>query len=248
MSRIQNYPLSSMNALFDKIHDELSKYKYLEEAAQKCVDTMYREFEESIVLIRLYATVPFKQLPASNQEFVIKFGNSKGITPFIKDDTRVLSLLGTRGVKAAWNDRHKSQGHLGIPLVTASFVESIPMIAWLLKEMGVGLDWIDNQDAWVVGKTLRTGLASMFYVPDAKTAVDYMGRKIIPAQDFVTTYGIKTVFGMGGSYINGTFITIILFTREVIEKSKTEKFMPLASTFKSATMSIALEGKIFAGL
>ncbi len=63
------------------------------------------------------------------------------------------------------------------------------------------------------------------------------------AQDFVAEHNIRTVFGLGGSYLNGSFVTVIIFTRETIEQSKVESFMSLVNTFKSATMNIgSVEG------
>jgi len=94
---------------------------------------MYDEFEESIVLARLFATVPFGELPAYNQEFVNKLADSTGITQLINDKTYILSLLGTHGVEENWNARLNSQGHIGIPLASADFIDSIPMMSRLLK-------------------------------------------------------------------------------------------------------------------
>jgi hypothetical protein len=68
---------------------------------------------------------------------------------------------------------------------------------------------------------------------------------IVPAQDFVRSYGVKTVFGLGGSYLNGTCVILILFTRELMEREEVEKFMPLVNTIKSATMSLVMRDRIF---
>ncbi len=58
----------------------------------------------------------------------------------------VLSLLGTRGEDMRWNDRRNSQGHVGIPLVSADFIDAIPMMSRLLKELGLDLNWIASDD------------------------------------------------------------------------------------------------------
>ena len=119
------------------------------------------------------------------------------------------------------------------------------MVSRLLADMNLGLDWLDKQDTQIVVRNIGQ-LVRVFYVPDAKTTLDHQKRQIVPAQDFVAANNIKTVFGLGGSYINGTVITIILFTQEVIEKSQVEKFVPLMHIIKSATMRLVLEDKIFA--
>jgi hypothetical protein len=87
-------------------------------------------------------------------------------------------------------------------------------------------------------------------VPDAKTTVDQKGRKIIAAQDFVSAYNVKTVFGIGGGYplgpIGNAFITNIVFTREMLEKHQAELFLSVVNTFKIGTMSLVSGKKIFA--
>ena len=137
-----------------------------------------------------------------------------------------------------------SNDPLVIPLVTANFVESIPMVARLMTDMGIGTDWFDKLEPDILVKNLGRA-AGVFYVRDAKTWLDGRNRKIVSAQDFVTAHDIKTVFGLGGSYLNGSFVIMIMFTRETIEQSQAEAFMPLVSTFKTATLSLVMDGAIF---
>jgi hypothetical protein len=217
----------------------------LEDAAQKITDVMYDEFKDSIVLVRLFATVPFGELPAPNQKFVTGLAASAGITSLINDQMLVLSLLGTRGEEPAWNSRHNSQGHVGIPLASGDFIESIPMMSRLLKAMGLGLDWIDSQDTEIAKKAMGT-LAGVFYVPDAKTAVDRENRKIIAAQDFVAAHNVKTVFGLGGSYmLSKTFVVLIVFTREAIKEHEVRLYTPIINIFKTGTTHLILDNKVF---
>ena len=245
MSMISSVTNEIMKNFSDKVKDYIAGYSFLEEAAQKFTDLLYDEYKESIVLARLFATVPFEKLPAANQAFVNKLAASQKISHLINNQTLVLSLLGTHGAKAAWNDRHHSQGHVGIPLASADFINAIPMMSRLLKELGLNLKWIESNDSEVVAKTIGK-MAGLFYVPDAKTSLDHKGRKIIAAQDYVAANNVKTVFGFGGGYmLSTTFITIIIFTREMIEKNIAEKFLMLVNLIKTATLSMVREGKIF---
>lgn len=66
----------------------------------------------------------------------------------------MLSLPGTHGQEADWNDRHKSTGHVGIPVISSASVGTIPMISRLLKELGVPLDWIDSHDSEIIKKAV----------------------------------------------------------------------------------------------
>ena len=217
----------------------------LEDAAQKVMDLVYTEFKNSVVLARLFATVPFEKLPASNKEFVRNLTDKKGLTRLINNHTPILSLLGTSGEEKAWNDRHESHGHVGIPLVSADFIDQIPMISHLLKSLGLSLDWLSGNGTGItqdiMGKT-----AGIFYVSDARTAVDEKGRKIIPVQDFVAKYNVRAVFGTGGGYIHdATFIVLIVFTREQIDEERAQCFLPLATVIKAATTGLVLRGRIF---
>lgn len=246
MSRIGDVTVFSINALRSKIEERIKGCAYLEDAAQKYTDVMYEEFEDSIVLVRFFATCPFGKLPVPNQKFVTRLTASAGISSLVNDQMLVLSLLGTRGERAAWNNRHRSQGHVGIPLASGAFIEAIPMMSRLLKELGLNLDWIDSGDTKVVAKTIGA-MAGVFYVPDAKTAVDQKGRKIIAAQDFVSGHNVKTVFGLGGGYLTSSvFASNIVFCREAIEKSQVELFIPVMNTLKTGTMRLASHRKIFA--
>ena len=245
MSKISSATYSTVSAIQSKVQETIKGCTCLEEAAQQFTDVLYEEFEESIVLVRLFATVPFGKLPSANQAFVSRLAASARITPLIGDQTLVLSLLGTRGLKAAWNDRRRSRGHAGIPLASADFIEAVPMMSRLLKSLGVGLDWIDSRDTNIVTKTIGK-MAGVFHVPDAKTAVDEKGRKIIVAQDFVATHNVKTVFGLGGGYIVGaTSVVIIVFTRETLDESQARQFMSLVNVIKFATTDLVSQGRIF---
>ena len=206
---------------------------------------MYGAFKDSIVLVRLFATVPYGQLPKQNKDFVDGLASSKGVGKSIHDQTLVLSLLGTSGEGPAWNDRKDSQGHVGIPLVSAAFIDAIPMMSRLLKQLGLGLDWIDSTDTNLVKHTIGS-MSGVFFVPDATTEVDQQGRKIIAAQDFVKAYKVKTVLGFGGGYMGtSTFAVTIIFLRDTIEETKARQFAAGMAFFKAITGDL-VKKRIFA--
>ncbi len=218
----------------------------LEEASQRFIGAFYEEFADSLVLARLFATIPFKDLPPKNQLFAADLAHAKGGLDLVCGHTLVLSLLATRGTLPEWNDRDASKGHIGIPFISKDFLDAIPMMSRLLKELGAEIAWIDRDDTKIVLKT-RGSMAGVFFVMDAKTALDHEGRKIISAQDFVEAHKVKTVFGFGGGYsgVPEIFTTTIFFANETLEKKQIEQFMPLINVFKSATMVQAIQGKLF---
>ena len=57
---------------------------------------------------------------------------------------------------------------------------------------------------------------------------------------------MKTVFGLGGAYAEGTILTLIIFTCDRLEKAEVEPYVRLVSSLKAATASLVKEGKIFA--
>ena len=63
-----------------------------------------------------------------------------------------LALLATAGDEPDWNDRDRSRGHRAIPLASERMVEELPMIAQLIRQLGLD-----------VGSVLR---------PDPKLLVD----------------------------------------------------------------------------
>lgn len=245
MSLVSTLSREDYIALQDKISEQVVGAISLEDAAQKYMSILYETSRESIVLARLFATIPFAALPEPNKAFVMSLAQSTGIAQQIGDATLVLSLLGTRGDKPEWNDRRRSLGHVGIPLASSAFIGRVPMISRLLKELGTGIDWIDSNDTKLVAKTFES-LSGVFHVLDARTEVDSQGRKVIAAQDFVEAEGIRTVFGVGGCYIGTSlFFAAIVFLREFLEKNVAERFTLQANKFKTATMDLVDEGRIF---
>lgn len=245
MSKLSTATAGDLRSISEKVNRGVARCHSLEEVARVFANSMYEEFKDSIVLVRLFAAVPFRELPDPVQAFVKELSAAKGIASLVRDETLVLTLLGTRGASTAWNSRHESVGHVGIPLASAAFVEGIPMIARLLKELGVDLSWIDSADKEMVSRTLGKSNA-IFYVEDGQTAVDNKGRKIIAAQDFVQDHQVKTVFGFGGGYSLGkNFITTIFFTREHIPKRQIEMLLPILSGMKASTVPMVSKGSIF---
>jgi len=188
--------------------------------------------------------VPYAKLPPGDRDFVSRLADANGGSAKLSGKTLVLSLLGTAGVKPEWNDRLNSKGHLGIPLLGAAFVSGLPMVSRLMSDMGLGLDWLETQDTEIVVKTLGR-LARLFYVSDAAHSQDQQGRNLVPAQDFVSANGVKTVFGVGGGYMNGTFVTTIFFTKELIDKAVAEQLPTLITAFKTATLNAVMAGRFY---
>lgn len=246
MALISKLSLQELVDLNHKIVGQAAECTSLEDAAQKYMSILYEALSEAIILSRLFATISFEELPSPNKEFVKNLAQSTGVSELIKERTLVLSLLGSRGAKPEWNDRRNSQEHIGIPLASSDFIDRIPMMSRLLKQLGCGIDWIDKNDTGLVAKSFKD-LSGVFFVRDASNEKDNKGRKIIAAQDFVEEEKVKTVFGIGGCYLGTSlFFTNIVFVREFLNKDMAERFMLQANKFKTATLKLVTERKIFA--
>ena len=89
-------------------------------------------------------------------------------------------------------------------------------------------------------------MSGVFYVQDAQSAVDQRGRRIISAQDFVRENNVQTVFGVAGGFAIGkTFLALLFFCNERIEKAQAVQFLPLISTIKAATVSLIGKRVVF---
>lgn len=245
MATINAANVDLLKKLQETIRTGIMGVKSFEAASQRYTNAIYDTFQESIILVRQFTTVPYNALPGPNKAFVDRLAASKGVSSAMHDHTLVLSLLGTSGANPEWNDRARSQGHIGIPLASVAFIDAIPMMSRLLKQLGLGLDWIDSQDTQLVKKTMGS-MGGVFFVPDAVTEVDQRGRKIIAAQDFVKAYHVKSVFGFGGGYLGTrTFAVTIIFLREAIDKGKAGQIAAALATFKASTVNL-VKTKIFA--
>lgn len=223
---------------------QVGKTVALEGAATLVARELYQRFAATTALARVYAVVPYRDADPGVRAFVDELVAKLATPEVLRPDTPVLTLLGTHGAKAEWCDRTRSQGHLGIPLVSAAFVQAIPMVARLLKELGVDLAWLDAA-ADVNARRLLGGFNGVFFVDDAASARDHLGRLIIPAQDFVEQEGVKSVFGMGGFYPDNTLIAIIVFAREHLKRSDVERLTSLISLFKGETFGVVRARKFF---
>lgn len=243
----------TLAALKTRIDQELAQCRSLEEAGQTFTNLVFETFEESLTILRFFATIPYGALPPAYQSVVDMMVNSHANTVDMQEDSPVLTLLGTRGGE---EDLRNTRHAFGIPLSSAEFVDSIPIVSYLLQEIGCDLNWEKHQRHRLEEhdvETESTGfLAGMLYVPDAQHAVDGNGEKLLRVVDQLPLYSmasildVHTIFGIGGSYITGPYIAAIFFSREDLTKHQVERLMPLANYFKIATLTLASDEKIFA--
>ena len=209
--------------------------KSMEDAANEAVSYFFENFinkqtgEKSCALVRLFKTHNVDELPTPLQDFANTLLQEKTGSKLYK----CLTLLATAGIEKSWNDRKKSAGHRAIPLPSEEVVNRIPMMRNLIKQMGLDVKTVINPDPKLM-TDLSQKTFNVFYVSDA------LNSPYIPAQDnFVKTYGIKSVLGFGSILPSGNVFVVIIFSKTKIERDTANLFNTLALNIKMLIMPFA---------
>lgn len=193
----------------------------------ECVDAAG---QRECVMARFYKTHPYRELPVESQAFAARFLGGQPAAP----DLQCLTLLATVGDEPEWNSRWSSAGHHAIPLPSVEFVQRAPMIAELVRAMG-----LDAADVVAPRPEVLRGLQgktyNVFYVPEAS------GSEFIPAQDFVARHGVCSVLGFGGVLLTGEFYAVILFTRVHLPPETADRFRNIALDLKLGISAAPIE-------
>ena len=177
-------------------------------------------------LVRLYKTHPFGDLEPDLQAQARPGLGGREPTPSMK----CLTLLATAGDEAPWNDRHRSAGHQAIPLFSREQVESIPMVAQLIRQFGLQTAAVlPDAPGFLLDRDQRT--YNVFHVPQA------LGSPSIPAQaGFVIPHGIASVLGFGGLLPSGELLAVLLFSKVPIPAGTADFFKTIALSVKLALL------------
>jgi hypothetical protein len=204
----------------------------MEEVADRTVRYLYQRLRDSSLeapacaLVRLFVTMPYDELESAQQEFARSVLGRAPDSPEMK----CLTLLATAGDEEAWNSRHTSVGHSALPLPGEDAIARSPMIAQLIRQLGVQLDALVGSDERLMIDSEQHSF-NVFYVPEAQ------GSPYIPAQrEFVLPYGIRSVLGFGGLLPSGDLFATILFARTPIPREVADLFKTLALNVKVALL------------
>ena len=112
--------------------------------------------------------------------------------------------------------------------------------------LGVDLGLKLENESALVQKILGAGWVGLFYVDDARSARDDQGRRVVPAVDFVEEHGVRTVFGLGKAYGNGSIAAFVVFTNKLLPRRQVEALVPYVNLFMASTFDLMRRGRIFA--
>jgi signal transduction histidine kinase len=214
----------------------------MEEAANRIVRFFHEELvdprtkEQSCALVRFYKTHPFGALDASLRAFARSMLDREGGEAGEPEERmRCLVLLASVGERPEWCSRMTSAAHRAIPLVSASAIARLPMVAQLVKQMEIPIRALVRRDDDLMLDALAVTY-NVFYVPQARDSPH------IPAQaEFVIPYRICSVLGFGGLLADGEMFAIILFSRVCIPEETASLFRTIALSAKAAVVSLGGE-------
>jgi hypothetical protein len=245
MKKLSEVTPSDFAPLLDSTR-KLSGFNSVEEIAQSFVDIVFEQFLDSLVLLRLFCSLPYSALLAQDQQLVDKKANDSGTRLLYKDSTPVLTLLGTRGQRPEWNQRSKSQGFRCIPLVSHGYVASLAMLSMQFKAMNFDLALLDRWDTTIATDAHADDYSGMLYVNHAGIDKDEQGRMIVPHQEFVAEHKVKSTLGFGTGYSDHpTIVMLFAFTNEILNKTEMAPFSSLLQNYLSVSREILKSGKIF---
>jgi len=222
---LESFDVDDVRACGSELRDLPQGDRSLAEDAQAICEYFYRSFvdangDPACALVRLYKTERFSDLDPDLQDFA---RSSSDVEP--TDELRCLTLMGTAGAEHAWNDRSLSAGHRAIPLPSEEFVERLPMVAQLIRQLGIDIGVVVAPPTGHEARVLAQTFHEVFHVPVAA------GSPYLPAQDFVAEHGIESAVGFGGIMLAGDFFAVVMFCRVPISD-------PVARTIKILTQSI----------
>ncbi len=239
MYDLQNFTLRNMSECGLAIRNLGIQTHSMEEVSNKIINYLYQNLvsqntgEKSCVLIRLFKTHPYAELPGQLQEYASKILNHN----LPSSNLKCLTLLTTAGELPEWNSRHQSLGHQAIPLANEEAITRIPMISQLIQQLGISPGIILHRDANLL-TNLEQQMYNVFYIQDA------LNNPYIPAQSFVIKFGVKSVVGFGGLLPSGNMFVILMFLRVTIPRITADLLRPLALNVKMALLPFD-DGKIF---
>ncbi len=204
----------------------------MEETADRVVRALHESLRSpdgaspACALVRLFVTMPYAELEPDLREAACTALGESSAPPTMK----CLTLLGTAGDQAQWNSRRTSVGHRALPLPGEDAIARSPMIAQLIRQLGVDTAALISADAgFMIDQTQHS--FNVFHVPQARDS------PYIPAQrEFVIPYGVQSVLGFGGLFPTGDLFATILFAKCAVRRETADLFKTLALNVKVALL------------
>lgn len=235
MHDLSNFGLKEMIICQSFLRQSGANAESMEEVANNVVQFLYDNLidgttgEKACTLVRFFKTHDFETLDEDLKGFASNILKNTNVneTP----DMKCLTLLATAGDKPDWNSRQKSRGHKAIPLPSAEFVERLPMIANLIKQLKLEISRVLKPEPGFI-LDMNEAEYGVFFIPNADE------NEMIPDQEnFVKPQGIKSVLGFGGVLPSGNLFAVILFSKVAISQQTANFFKTLALSVEYSVTS-----------
>ena len=174
---LANFSVPNMLRCSREVRKAATSCPTMEHVASSVVRYFYDAFvdprtgERACALVRFYKTHAFGLLEPDLRQFARK---QLGTAP-AGDAMKCLTLLATIGDEPAWCDRRQSRGHQAIPLPSAEIVEQAPMIAQLVKQLGLDISTLVQPSTPIMSRKPEKRSYNVFHVESAP------GSPFIPA-------------------------------------------------------------------
>ena len=180
--------------------------------------------DRSCALVRYYRTLSHDRLDPEQRRFAARLLGGAKPSPEMK----CLTLIASVGDEGDWCNPASSRGHRAIPLPSSEIVEQAPMIAQLIRQMGLEIADVVRPNTAVISE-LQGKTYNVFHVEEA------VGSPYIPAQaEFVIPYGIASVVGFGGLLRSGDLFAVIMFSRVPMSADSAGRFRTIGLDVKAA--------------
>ncbi len=140
---------------------------------------------------------------------------------------RCLVLTGSDGQLAQWQGPSRSVAHRVIPLPDVEGAARAPMIAALVRQLGL-------PDDVVFGRSTGDGESAedfgVFHVMEARGSAD------VADQEFIIKHRIRSVLGFGGAFPGGRVFATVFFSRTAIPLQTAELFRTVALSARLALL------------
>jgi hypothetical protein len=209
--------------IYAQVLEELGcKSSSTEAVANDALNYLYNRLSEGddgpCALIRFFRTMSFDELTPALKDRV----KSQLDETHQEKTVNCLTLLASKGIEPAWNDRFASKNHQVIPLVSERMVANAPMVAQLIARLGIDVAQI-LQPAPHLFLNPREKNYNVLYVPEA------LGDGTIVSQsEFVLPYKIRSVIGLGGLLPTGDMFAVMIFMRILVSSETAMRFKMLA--------------------
>ena len=117
-------------------------------------------------------------------------------------------------------------GHQAIPLLNEALVDRLPMVAGLLRGLGIDASSVVRPDPREHAARSRRRY-DVFFVPDALSSPS------IPDKDFVERYRVRSAVGFGGVLPSGELFAVLVFANVPVPNATAELLQSLALTVQS---------------